>query len=175
MEKERALAAYQRENESLRMALEKERLTTSAQEASITAMKRQLADARESLEKDQQVIAWLNKEITDISTPPAASKPSARYTLPSPASAQRPAHVSSASFTTPLTQASRSASTLTGNPVAGSAPTARSALTDVSTNPYLSGTIPLSAALKELQGREVAKSSYFTQFPLSPVPGGGPV
>jgi spindle assembly abnormal protein 6 len=67
-ERERTVLAMQREVDNARTALEREKESREASEAALELSKNYLKQARETLAGNEQVIAWLNKELQEASS-----------------------------------------------------------------------------------------------------------
>jgi hypothetical protein len=67
-EKERALTHTQREFDSTKVALERERHLRETAESALENARAQLAAARATVSDNEGVIAWLNKELTEVTT-----------------------------------------------------------------------------------------------------------
>jgi spindle assembly abnormal protein 6 len=67
-ERERTVLAIQREVDNARSTLERERQSREASEAALELSKNHLKQARETLAGNEQVIAWLNKELREATS-----------------------------------------------------------------------------------------------------------
>jgi len=67
-ERERTVLAIQREVDNARTSLERERESREASEAALELSKNHLKQARETLAGNEQVIAWLNKELREATS-----------------------------------------------------------------------------------------------------------
>jgi hypothetical protein len=68
VERERTVLSLQREIDTLRATVERERESREASEAALELSRNHLKQARETVNSNEQVIAWLNKELQEATT-----------------------------------------------------------------------------------------------------------
>lgn len=198
-DRERAFLQLQREMDTLRMALDKESSVRQSSDGTVSSLKQQLDAARETIADNQQVIAWLNKELNERAS--SGSIPVQQRTLTGSGivaggSSRIPVSASFASSKA-MEQSGAMSSTFLRTIPAASSPnsqvlssTARSTAlpapmdrtgSDPSRsppggNPYLSGTVPLAQAIANMNSNaKTSPSAYFSAANSSGInPGGAP-
>lgn len=175
-DRDRTITQQLRDIDALRNSLEREKADNAQLQQANSGLKQQLLDAKATVEKDQEVITWLNKQLTELSTQPVTdSKLRFPRSIAAPRTEAPAASLTRSTAAKTLDPVSQSTTgplpvSQANNPVSGTG-----ARSDASTNPYLSGTIPLSQALSSL--KVSGKSAYFAKETIlnQQIPGGGPL